>query len=53
VAATRIVEAIDVFEDGHLSLPPRLPRVPPNQFSLDGFEERLNGSVEAPIFVKP
>ena len=39
---TRIVEAIDVFEDRHLSLPPRFPRPSPDQFSLDGLEERLD-----------
>ena len=42
VSPPRIVEAVDVFEDRHFSLAPRFPRVPPNQFSLDGFEERLD-----------
>ena len=42
MAATWIVEAIDVFEDGHLSLAPCFPRMPPDQLRLDGFKERLN-----------
>jgi hypothetical protein len=46
------VEAIDVFhrpavvclqtmrgEDGHFSLSPCFPRMPPDQFCFDGFEE--------------
>lgn len=39
------MEAIDVFEVGHLTLPPRLPRMRPDQFGFDGFEEYLNGRV--------
>jgi hypothetical protein len=39
VATARIVETIDVFEGGHLSLAPCLPSVPPDQFGLDRFEE--------------
>ena len=53
MAASRIVEPIDVFEDRHLSLPAGVPRVSPDQFGLDGFEERFDGGVEAPISVKP
>ena len=49
MATTRVVEAVDVFEDGHLSLAPRLPRMPPDQFCFDGFEERLDGSVVVTI----
>ena len=30
VAASRIVEAVDVFEDGHLSLPAGVPCVSPD-----------------------
>ena len=51
MATTRIVEPVYVFEDGHLSLPAGVPCVPPDQLGLDGFEERFNGGIEAPIFV--
>ena len=61
----RIVEAVDVFrrpavvclqtmrgEDCNLSLSAGVPRVPPDQLGRDGFKERLNRRIEAPIFVK-
>ena len=35
-------KAVDVFEDRHLSLLAGLPRMPPDQFSFDGLEERLD-----------
>jgi len=53
VTAAWIVEPVYVFEDRHFSLPAGLPRMPPDQFSFDGLEERLDGGIEAPIFVKP
>jgi hypothetical protein len=34
VAATWIVEAVDVFKDGHLSLPAAFPSMSPDEFSL-------------------
>ena len=40
-----IVEAIDVFEDRHLGLPPGCPRPSPDQLGLDRFEERFNGRI--------
>jgi hypothetical protein len=45
VAATRIVEAVDVFEDLHLSVSTYVPCVPPDPLRLDGCEERFNGSI--------
>ena len=45
MASSRIVEAVDVFEDRHFSLSARFPCVPPNQFGFDGFEEGLDGGV--------
>jgi hypothetical protein len=58
VTAARIVKAVDIFrcpaivfletmrgEDRHLSLPACVPCVPPDQFGLDSFEERFNGSI--------
>ena len=45
MASSWIVEAVDVFEDGDLSLPSVVPCVPPDQFSFDGFEEGLDGGV--------
>jgi len=43
--ATRIVEAIDVFTDRQFCSAARMPRMPPDQFCLDGFEKRLDDSV--------
>jgi len=45
MAAARIVEAVDVFEDCRLGLPPCFPRMPPHQLSFNGFEERLYGGI--------
>ena len=42
MAATRTLEAVGVFEDGHLSLSAYVPGFPPDQLCLDGFEERLD-----------
>jgi hypothetical protein len=53
VSAARIVKAVYVFEDCHLSLASCLPRLPPYQLGFYGFEEGLDGGIEAPIFVKP
>ena len=41
----RIVEAVDVFEDGQLDVSARVPRPSPNQLSLDRLEERLDSGV--------
>lgn len=41
----RIVEAIDVLEDGHFSFPSRRPGPAPKHLSLDRFEEGLDGRV--------
>ena len=45
MAAAGIVEAVDVFEDCHLSLPAGLPRVTPDQLRFYGLEERFDSSV--------
>ena len=58
----RIVEAVDVFhrlavvclqtmrgEDGHLSLSPCFPRMPPDQFCFDGFEEGFHRRIVVAI----
>jgi hypothetical protein len=52
-STARIAEPVDVFKDLHLGQPACLSRMPPDQCSFDGLEERLNGGVESPIFVKP
>jgi hypothetical protein len=36
--ATRIVEAVDVFKNGELSLAPCVPRISPDEFCLYSFE---------------
>ena len=41
----RIIEVIDVFKDSHLSLPPCFPRMSPDQFRFDDFEERPNSRI--------
>ena len=51
MTAAWIIEPIYVFEDFYLRLAPRLPRMSPDKFSFDGFEERLDSGIEAPIFV--
>ena len=40
-----IVKAVDVFKDRDLCLSAGFPCVAPDQFGLDGFEERFDGSV--------
>ena len=40
-----IAEPVYVFEDGHLSLSPRFPCVPPDQLSVDRLEESFYGGV--------
>ena len=41
----RVIEAVDVLEDGRLSLSAGFPRASPNQLGLDRLEEGLNGGV--------
>jgi len=41
----RIIEAVDVLEDGGFDLATCFPRPAPDQFGLDGFEEGLNRGV--------
>ena len=43
--SARIVEAVDVLEDGQLGVSARLPRSSPYQLRLDRFEGRLYGGV--------
>ena len=45
MTAARVVEAVDVFKDGHLRLSSCLPCIAPDQFRFDGFEECLDGCV--------
>ena len=37
-----VIETINVFKDGDLDVPARLPRVPPDQFGLERLEETLD-----------
>ena len=41
----RVIEAVDVLEDGGLDLAARFPRPAPDQLGLYGLEECLNGCV--------
>jgi len=45
MAATRIVEPIDILEYRALGLTACVPTVAPDQLSLDGFEERFNHGI--------
>ncbi len=45
MAATWVIKAVDVLEDGGVGLPAGRPAVPPNQFGFDGFEERLDSGI--------
>ena len=51
VSATWIVEPVDVFEDRHLGLPPCFPRMSPDQFCFDGFEEGLESRISIAIIL--
>lgn len=45
MAATGVVEAIDVLEDGSFCLTPRWPALAPDEFGFQAFEERLDRGV--------
>ena len=45
----RIVEAVDVFEEGDLDLATGLPVAAPDEFSLQGFEEAFDGGIVVAI----
>jgi hypothetical protein len=45
VPTARVIEAVDVLEDGGLGLSAGFPGAPPDQLRLDGLEEGLNGGV--------
>ncbi len=49
MATTGVVEAVDVLEDGSFCLPSRWPALPPDEFRLQGFEERLDGGIVVTI----
>ena len=46
-----IVEAVDVFEQGNLGLPPCLPFPPPDQLGFQRFEEALDHGVVKAILL--
>ena len=52
MAPAGVVEPVDVLEDGSFRLPACRPFLAPDQFCLQRLEERLDGGVEAPTFVK-
>ena len=51
MTTTWIIEAVDVFEGGHLSLSAGVPRVSPDQLSLNRFEECFNCAIIIAIAV--
>jgi hypothetical protein len=50
--AARVIEAIDVLKDGGFGLAAGFPCSAPDQFGLEGLEERLDNGIDAPMFVK-
>jgi hypothetical protein len=46
VPSAGIVEAVDVFEQGHFCLSPRMPLVAPDQLGLQGLEEALDDGIK-------
>jgi hypothetical protein len=50
--SARVIEAVDVLKDGGFGLATGFPRPAPDQLGLDGFEERLDNGIDAPMFVK-
>jgi hypothetical protein len=49
VFASRVVEAVDVFEEGDLDLSTGLPVAAPDEFGLQGFEEAFDGGIVVAI----
>ncbi len=47
--AARVIEAVDVLKDRGFSLAAGFPCPAPDQFCLDGFEERLDNGVAMTI----
>ena len=45
MSAARIVEAVDVFEEGDFDLSAGRPVAAPDHFGLEGFEKALDGGV--------
>jgi hypothetical protein len=46
------MEAVDVLKDCGFCLAAGFPGPAPDQFGLDGLEERLDNGIDAPMFVK-
>jgi hypothetical protein len=42
---SKFIKAVDVFKDLQFGRAAGVPRVPPDQFGFDGFEECLDGGV--------
>lgn len=47
--ASRVVEAVDVFEEGDLDLATGLPVAAPDEFGLQRFEEAFDGGIGVAI----
>ena len=52
MASAGVVEPFDILEDGGLGLPPCLPFLSPDEFSLQRFEECLHRGVVVTISLK-
>jgi hypothetical protein len=50
--SARVIEAVDILKDACFSLAAGFPCPAPDQFGLDGLEERLDNGIDAPMFVK-
>ncbi len=49
--SARVIEAVDVLKDGGFGLAAGLPCPAPDQFGLDGFEERLDNGIDKTVKV--
>ena len=43
--SARVIKAVDVLKDGRFGLATGFPCPAPDQFGLDGFEERLDNGI--------
>ena len=50
--AAQVIEAVDVLKDGSFCLATGFPRPSPEPLGLEGFGDRLDNGVDAPMFVK-
>jgi hypothetical protein len=50
--SARVIEAVNVLKDGDFCLAAAFPCPAPDQFGLDGFEERLDNGIDKSVKVR-